>query len=106
MTNAVLEDLKSRSTARLAELGATVPDHLPLIEGLAEVGPRSARDVAGRACALSYVVGMAFGADPEELWRYLREFSLDKWVTPRERRRALDWIYGVEAAWDEISLST
>ncbi len=57
-----LQELKSNTEFLLREKGIDVNPSLPTIEELDEVAPQSAQAVASRACALTYVVGMAFGA--------------------------------------------
>jgi hypothetical protein len=85
MARTHLEAIKSRSEARLRDLGACIGSNLPLIEDLDEVAPRSARDAAGRACALGYVIGIGFRADRTELQNFIRRFHLDEWVSRNER---------------------
>lgn len=80
-----LDALKLASEARLRDLGAGINPGLPPIEQAPEVQPRTARDVAGRACALGYITGLGFGADRETLADYLSRYRLNEWVTSRER---------------------
>ena len=80
----VLSELRRLSAERLRGLGAEPPEYLPLIEGLGVVRPRPARDVAGRICAISYLVALQWGVEASTLQSYLAEFELDPWVTEGE----------------------
>jgi len=80
-----LEALKERTNGYLESLGIETNPNLPLIEGLEEVKPRSAQDVAGRVCAIAYVVRIGFGANRTELIGYLRDFGLWKHVSDYEK---------------------
>lgn len=80
-----LSDIKAKNAQYLESLKIPVNKHLPTIESLAEVSPRTAQDVAKRACAMSYVVGLAFRADPQPLIERLKSYSLWDFVTGREK---------------------
>ena len=79
-----LEELKARTEEHLQRLGVEINPNLPTIESLAEVRPKSPRDVAGRSCAIAYVIGLAFGASGKQLKRHISGYSLGKWVSRRE----------------------
>jgi hypothetical protein len=80
-----LINIKNKNEAILKAKGIKVNPNLPTIEVLPEVNPRSASDVAKRACALSYVVGLAFGAEPEFLIKNLKDYALWDFVTEKEK---------------------
>ncbi len=80
-----LEELKAKTEASLQSLSVEINPHLPTIETLDEVKPKSARDVAGRACAIAYVIGLAYGASSDQLKALIWEYSLWDWVSPSER---------------------
>lgn len=79
-----LEELKAKTEANLQRFSVEINPNLPTIESLDEVKPKSARDVAGRACAIAYVVGIAYGAPSDRLKSFISEFSLWDWVSPSE----------------------
>ena len=81
-----MEALKSENTKHLAALGIEVPDHLPLIEDIEHVRPRSAKDVASRLSAITYIIGLGFGADSEELLDHLARYNLLSYVSNYEKR--------------------
>ena len=85
MAQADLDAIKAESEARLVDLGVEINKNLPRIEELDEVQPQSARNVAGRACALGYVIGMGYDADQNDLRDHLNRYGLDEWITRRER---------------------
>jgi hypothetical protein len=84
--DALRAEIKSESERRLHAWGVEVPTHLPLIEAVSEVRPRSARDVAVRASALGYVV--AYGLDAPRDWVHERldRFALWPAVSGDETR--------------------
>ena len=77
--------IKSNNEAAIVGLGLEVNESLPLIESLDAVRPKSAREVAARACALSYVIGIGFNADRKELIEELSAYRLWDFVSERER---------------------
>ena len=83
---ASLGELKLKNQAKLRAWGLDVNEGLPLIEDLNEVTPRSASEVAARSCALGYVVGVGFGAKPEQLREDLERFELWTYVSAREQQ--------------------
>jgi hypothetical protein len=82
----LLAQIKAENERRLLASGVEVPSHLPLIEGPSEVRPRSARDVAARACALAYVVTYGFGAPADWVHEHLDRFALWPAVSRNEER--------------------
>ena len=62
-----LEELKIRNIKYLQSIGIDTNPSLPPIEGLSEVSPRTAQEVAGRLCAIAYVIGIGFGAHRSNL---------------------------------------
>jgi hypothetical protein len=81
-----MEELKSKTTDYLASVGIEIPAHIPTIEGMDEVTPRKARDIAGRLSALAYVIGLGFGAKGGDLLGYLQQYELMPFVSEREKR--------------------
>lgn len=80
-----MEELKKRNTEYLRSIGIAVPDHLPQIEDLDEVNPRLASDVAGRLCALAYVIGLDYDVKGSELLKHLKYFNLMPYVSKYEK---------------------
>lgn len=79
-----LTDLKAQTEENLRRHGVEINPNLPTIEAPDEVKPKSARDVAGRACAIAYVIGVAFDAPTDQLKSWISEYSLWEWVSPHE----------------------
>ena len=80
-----MERIKEKNTKYLASLQIEVPDHLPIIESLEEVNPRSPSDIASRLCALAYVIGLGFGAKGSDLMEYLEKYNLIPFVSNYEK---------------------
>jgi len=80
-----MEQLKLSNTQKLAKMGIEVPGHLPQIEPLEDVSPRSSVEVASRLCALSYVIGLGFGAKGKDLKPFLEQYDLLDDVTHHEK---------------------
>ncbi|MEE9411897.1 MAG: DUF4272 domain-containing protein, partial [Methylococcales bacterium] len=80
-----MERIKEKNTEYLASLQIEVPDHLPIIESLEEVNPRSPSDIASRLCALAYVIGLGFGAKASDLMEYLEKYNLIPFVSNYEK---------------------
>ncbi|WP_185843463.1 DUF4272 domain-containing protein [Pseudoalteromonas luteoviolacea] len=81
-----LELIKQRNKAYLDSIGIITNASLPTIEELVEVKPQGAESIAKRICALSYVIGLAYGANPKQLRDYLKSYGLWESVTYREKR--------------------
>ena len=79
-----MEELKSKNTQYLSSIGIVVPEHLPQIESLIEVKPRTAQDIAGRLSALAYVIGLGFGAKGQDLLEQLNKYNLMLYVSEHE----------------------
>ena len=79
-----MEELKNKNTKYLKSICIDVPDHLPQIESLDEVNPRSAQDIASRLSALAYVIGLGFDAKGKDLLEWLNEFQLMPYVSRYE----------------------
>jgi hypothetical protein len=77
-------EVKLANEARLRSFGLVVNVHLPTIEEVAELTPRSARDVSARAGILSHLIGVGYGRTGIELLEWLREANLTKDLSPRE----------------------
>jgi hypothetical protein len=71
-----MEELKNKNTEYLSSIGIDVPEHLPQIEGIDEVKPRTAQDIASRLSALAYVIGLGFDAKGKDLLEQLNKFNL------------------------------
>jgi len=85
-----LEELKRRNTELIGSWGLEVNEHLPVIESSDELSPPSAAQVAARACALGYVVGVGFDADRKQLVADLQRFDLWNSVSRNEQRMLID----------------
>lgn len=81
-----LAELKADNEAALNAQSINVIAHLPQIEGLKEVTPKDAQTVARRACAMSYIIGLGYGAKKRKLRKWLKEYDLWSSVTPYERK--------------------
>lgn len=79
-----MEEVKNKNTEYLSSIGIDVPQHLPQIESLDEVNPRSAQDIAGRLSALAYVIGLGFDAKGNDLLEQLNKFHLMSYVSSYE----------------------
>ncbi|MFM9835939.1 MAG: DUF4272 domain-containing protein [Methylophilaceae bacterium] len=62
-------------------------EHLPLIESLADLQPKSSMQVAARAIAAGYVAAFCFGAPAEKVRKDLEHFAL--WQHLSEEEQAL-----------------
>jgi len=80
-----MEEIKKKNTDYLTSINIDVPEHLPVIESLDEVRPRSAIDVASRLSAIAYVVGLAFDAPGASLAPYLEKYGLMPFVSDYEK---------------------
>lgn len=80
------EEIKKRNSKYLSSIDIEVPEHLPTIESLEEVVPRSAKDVARRVCALTYVIGLAFDVKGKELKGWLDQYDLLDFVSNYEKK--------------------
>ena len=79
-----MEELKNKNTEYLSSISIDVPEHLPQIESLDEVKPRTAQDIAGRLSAMAYVIGLGFDAKGNELLEQLNKFDLMSYVSAYE----------------------
>ena len=79
-----MEELKNKNTEYLSSIGINVPEHLPQIEELNEVNPRTAQDIAGRLSALAYVIGLGFDAKGKNLLEHLNKYDLMPHVSSYE----------------------
>ena len=75
---------KQRSMAQLAAEGVPTIDHLPFIEGVAEVTLPSTEDVAIRAMALMVVAAKGVNLDQEHLDKIVEEYQLTDAFSPDE----------------------
>ena len=97
-----MEELKNRNTEYLSSIGIEVPEHLPKIESLDEVNPRTAQDIAGRLSALAYVIGLGFDAKGKDLLESLTKYNLMPYVSGYERELLNQDIIGNQ---DKINMS-
>lgn len=82
-----MEELKNKNTEYLRSIGIEVPEHLPRIEDLHEVNPRTAQDIAGRLSALAYVIGLAFDIKGTDLLEHLTKYDLMYYVSGYEKEQ-------------------
>jgi len=80
-----LDKIKKNNNGTILKWGLLVNDNLPIIEDISEVNPRNAQEVAKRLCAISYVIGSAFGADRNDLVKYLKDYKLWPYVSDKEK---------------------
>jgi hypothetical protein len=97
-----MEELKNKNTEYLSSIGIDVPEHLPQIEGIDEVKPRTAQDIASRLSALAYVIGLGFDAKGKDLLEQLNKFNLMPHVSGYESSLLSQDIIGDE---DKINMS-
>ncbi len=76
-----MEKIKNKNTKYLSSIGIEVPNHLPLIESLDEVSPKTAQEIAGRLSALAYIIGLGFDAPGSDLREQLNKFHLMPFVS-------------------------
>jgi len=81
-----LNKIKLETEQYLKRAGLKPNPNLPLIEGLDEVTPRSAKDVATRMFAMSNLIGIGYGAKRSKIKKDLKKFQLWSFVTPSERK--------------------
>lgn len=97
-----MEEVKNKNTNYLSSVGIDVPEDLPRIESLDEVKPRTAQDIAGRLCALSYVIGLSFDMKGKDLLAHLKKFNLMSFVSGYENELLNQDIIGDQ---DKINIS-
>ena len=97
-----MEELKSTTTNYLASVGIEVPAHLPTIEGMDEVTPRNAKDVAGRLSARAYVIGLGFDAKGSDLLEHIQQYDLMPFVSEREKSLLREEVLGDQ---DKVDMS-
>ncbi len=97
-----MEELKNKNTEFLSSIGIEVPGHLPQIENLDEVKPRTAQDIASRLSAMAYVIGLGFDAKGKELLTQLNKFDLMSYVSAYEAGLLNQEIIGDQ---DKINMS-
>lgn len=86
-----LAQLKSDNEAALSAKNIKVITHLPQIETFEEVSPKSAQIVAERVCAISYIIGLGYGAKKRKLRNSLKTFNLWSSVTSSEKKSLRDF---------------
>ena len=97
-----MEKLKSKNTEYLSSIGIKVPEHLPHIEDINEVNPRTAQDIASRLSALAYVIGLGFDAKGKDLLKHLNKYDLMPYVSGYENDLLNQDIIGDQ---DKINMS-
>lgn len=80
------ESIKRSTEAILREYGIEVPSHLPGIEQIGEVEPKSSAEIARRALVLSYFIGLAFGASADTLVEKIKRYDLWNSLSPLETK--------------------
>lgn len=81
-----MEAVKQKSIKYLKTIGVDTPEHLPQIERLEDVSPRTAQDIASRLSALAYVIGLAYDAKGQDLLDSLNQYELLPYVSEYERQ--------------------
>lgn len=79
------EKAKANSHLLLRERGIPVNEHLPVIEAPDSLTPQDAKAVARRSVVLSYVIGIAYGADVARLNSFLVESGLIGYASASEK---------------------
>jgi len=69
-------ELRTKTLRRCAAWQLKPNEHLPLLESLADLQPKSGSQVAARAIAAGYVAAFCFGAPAEKGHKYLDLFAL------------------------------
>lgn len=77
---------KQASEAQLRRLGVAVNEHLPEIEPLEALSPRSSEEVVRRAFVLSHVIGVGYGRSGREMLGWLADAGLQAHLTPNESK--------------------
>ncbi|WP_052437389.1 DUF4272 domain-containing protein [Vibrio campbellii] len=80
-----MDKLKTKNTEYLKAIGIEVPNHLPQIESIDKVTPRTAQEVSARLSALAYLIGLGFDAKGKDLLNYLNKFNLVGFVSNYEK---------------------
>ncbi len=75
----------SKSHKFLRDHDVPINEHLPQIEPISELKPQNAQAVARRCVVLSYVIGIAYGADVSKLNQYLTDIGLIVYASSKER---------------------
>lgn len=78
------EIAKSASHQFLRAHGIPINEHLPLLEDPDDLKPQNAEAVARRCVVLSYVIGIAYGADVLKLNQYLKDTGLISYASSKE----------------------
>lgn len=79
------EKAKSNSYLLLRKGGIPINEHLPVIEAPESLSPQDAKAVARRSVVLSYVIGIAYGADVARLNSFLVESGLIEYASTNEK---------------------
>jgi hypothetical protein len=79
------EKAKSNSHLLLRERGIPINEHLPVIEAPESLHPQDAKAVARRSVILSYVIGIAYGADVSRLNSFLTDSGLIEYASATEK---------------------
>ena len=79
------EVAKAVSLKFLRDHDIPVNEHLPQLEPVSELRPQNAEAVARRCVLLSYVIGIAYGADVAKLNQHLQAVGLIGYASSKER---------------------
>ena len=79
------EKAKANSHLLLRKLGIPINEHLPVIEAPESLRPQDAKAVARRSVVLSYVIGIAYGAEVARLNSFLIESGLIGFASASEQ---------------------
>lgn len=77
--------LRAETKRRFATWQLAPNEHLPLLESLSDLRPKSSAAVATRAVATGYVAAVCFGAPASKVSKDLKQFGLWQYLTPDEQ---------------------
>jgi hypothetical protein len=78
-------DLRAETLRRFAAWRLRANEHLPLVESLGDLQPKSSTQVAARATAAGYVAAFCFGAPAEKVRKDLDRFALWQQLSAEEQ---------------------
>ncbi|WP_253284539.1 DUF4272 domain-containing protein, partial [Arcanobacterium phocae] len=77
--------LRAETNRRFASWHLVPNEHLPLLESLSDLQPKSSAAVAARAVSAGYVAAVCFGASAPRVSKDLKQFGLWQFLTPDEQ---------------------
>ena len=78
-------ELRTETLRRFGAWRLNPNEHLPLVESLVDLQPKSASQVAARAIAAGYVAAFCFGAPAEKVRKDLERFALWEHLSSEEQ---------------------